>query len=572
MTVEPWWKRWPARLDWEIEQLEEAGMRSQVHNPGADGIIQIDVVHTINGVDYPLEASFPHLYPYFRPTVRTDTKFDFHQAPFGGGLCLAARDPEHWNTDESLAHFIATQLPLVILANASDDERSDDVEENVPEPVSEYYAYAEPDFVLIDSAWHLPEGVDRGTLTIGVRAEELPLRGAVLEVQAPDGTPLAAADSRLAAQFKQHTFKARWIRLAGPVLAQTASQFVDALNAADPDALAHARWVRFAGRRLDLLGVVYGDEIRYAEYGDDWAFLLLVQQPTQTRMRTAPSKSFLVRALRAGPSDLASRIPQLAPLTGKKVTLVGLGALGAPAAMAFARAGLGVLRVIDHDLVDPGTSPRWPHGLLAAGNRKVGALRAFVAPNWPYTKVEGAIWRLGDLAVGAEINDSAILNRMLDDTTLIFDATANTAVNHALADIAWELGLPYVVVSATEGAWGGLVARLEPARTGCWQCFNAALETTIPLPPRDRSPTGRVAPVACSDTTFTGAGFDLTPLADEAVRLAVSRLANGPDAYPEVGWDVETLALRKPEGQLCPPTWTAYQLPARAGCPVCGNE
>lgn len=570
MTVEPWWKRWPARLDWEIEQLSAAGMRFQVHDPGSDGIVQIDVVHTIDDVEYPLEASFPHLYPYFRPVVRTDVRFDFHQEPFGGGLCLAARDPEHWNTEESLAHFIAEQLPLIVAANAPDEQRRVEVEEAVPEPVSENYRYAEPDFLLIDSAWSLPIDVDRGTLTIGVWQEELPLRGAVLRVQGPDGTELAAADARLAAQFGQHTLKVRWIRRPGPVLAHTAAEFTDALNAAAPEALARPRWIDFAGRRLDVLGIVYTDEVQYADYGDDWVFLLRRQQQTGARTAMAPSDPFLIRALRAGPTDLGRRVPHLAPLVDKKVTLAGLGALGAPAAMAFARAGIGSLSVIDHDFVDPGTSSRWPHGLLAAGNRKVNAVAAFVSPNWPYTKIEGAPWRLGDLAVGAEANDSAVLNSLLVDTDLIFDATANTAVNHALADIAWEAGLPYVVVSATEGAWGGLVARLESGRTGCWQCFNAALDGDIPLPPRDPSAAGRVAPVACSETTFTGAGFDLTPLADEAVRVATARLAEGAAAYPRAGWDVETLALRTPDGQLCPPTWTAYQLPTRPECPVCG--
>lgn len=571
LNVPPWQERWPGRLDWEIAQLEAAGMRPQEPTISEHGVVEIDFTHTVNGVDYLLHATFPYLYPYFRPAVTTATTFDFHQEPFGGGLCLAARDPQFWLPEDSLASFVASQLPLIVRANADDDERDDAVEENVPEPVSENYVYVTPGYVLIDSAWQLPADVDHGTLKVGVLAEELPMRAAVLQVLGPDGAELAAADARLAAQFAGRTFLARWIRRPNPIMAQTAAEFVEHLIDLDEDLLRTGRWTNFGGRRLDLLAVVYDEEVRYFERGDDWVFLLRIEQPPdkpQKRVTRSPKKPFLVRAFRAGPVDMALRIPQLASLQHRRMFIAGLGALGAPAALALARAGIGVLHVLDADLVEPSTAPRWPHGLRAAGNSKVETIRALIGANWPYTKIGGIPWRLGLGVVDAD--EGEILRKMLDGVELIMDATANTAANYALSDIAWAARLPYVIVSATEGAWGGIVARLEPGRTGCFRCYYSALNNTIPLPPADLA-HGSVTPTACSDTTFTGAGFDLTPLADEAVRIAVARLCEGVDGgYPSANWDVATLSLRDADGNLTVPTWQGYELPARADC-TCGR-
>ncbi len=567
MKVPPWQARWHGRLEWEIAQLEAARMRPQEPTISDSRIVEVDFVHTLAGVDYPLHATFPYLYPYFRPTVTTAPTFDFHQEPFGGGLCLAARDPEFWKPEDSLASFVAEQLPLIVRANADDDERDADVEENVPEPVTENYDYVKPDYVLIDSAWRIPAEVDQGTLLVGVFTEELPLRAVVLNVFNANGAELAAADPRLAAQYSGRTFTARWIRRPDPIMGQNPADFAERLNDVDPDILRRGRWTGFAGRKVELLAVIFDEEVRYLERGDDWVFFLRIEDvPDRQQKRVARNivRSFLVRPFRAGTTDMALRVPQLAPLQDRTVFLAGLGALGAPSALAFARAGLGALRILDGDLVDPATSPRWPHGLRAAGTSKVEALLALIAGNWPYTKVGGNPYRLG---FGHPLaNDGELLERFFDGPDLVMDATANVAVNYALSDVSWAAGLPYIVMSATEGAWGGIVARLEPGRTGCFLCFNAALGDTIPLPPADRT-AGRVTPIACSEPTFTGAGFDLTPLADEAVRTAVARLSQGAaGGYPPTSWDVVTLALRDDHGNLVPPTWTSFSLPPRPGC------
>jgi hypothetical protein len=573
LKIQPWWQRWPERLDWELAQLEALGMRHEVHHPEDGGLVRLDVTCTVDGTDYRLEVNFPQLYPYFRPDVRTAPgTFDFHQAPFSGGICLAARDPEFWSSDDSVAAFIAQQLPMVVAANAPDASRADELEEQAPEPVGEYYLYADGDSVLVSSDWMLSPEVESGRLVLGVLTPQLPLRAAVLEVRGPAGERLAEAPQAMRQIFSAGQLQVPWLRRPGAVMQETGGAFVEAVEASTGTRL-RTRWHDLGPHQVDLHGIVYTDEVRYSEYGDAWVFAMRVRsREGKVAGKQRPSfpshRTYLVRALRAGPSDLAGRSPQLKGLGSRGALVAGLGALGGPAAISLGRSGVGRINLLDHDFVDPATSSRWPEGIAVAGLRKAQAVGQNIVRNFPSSSVRQFIWRLGDLGGGA-VNDTVVLGEALTDVELVLDATANTAVNHALADICWEHDLPYIVVSATAGAWGGLIARLQRGRTACWTCFNAALDGTIPLPPADERAGASVTPIACSEPTFTGAGFDLTPLSDEAVRLVVSTLQEGTDGlYPSADWDVETLALRHPDGTLQPPSWTSYKLPPNPNCPT----
>ena len=574
MTVARWWERWPERLDWEQDELRRAGIPHRVHEPDERGVVRIDLDVEIDGEVYALTARFPDLYPWFRPMVSAPPGFRFHQHPFGHELCLLARDPALWETDMSLAWLIATQLPKIVRANASDDEAAAAIEEHVPEPVVEAYSYVHTDVVLVDSAWEISDDTAGGTLDIALSRPELPLRGALMAVRDGDGTVVATAEPALAAAFGAGCLSGRWVRVAEPVMAQRAEDFLVAIGEVAGD-LLKPQWQRGGTADVDVIGVVATDEIRYADVGDAWVFLLRIRrrQQQQHQGRTTPSatmEAFLVRAMRAGRSDLGQRTPWRGHLATTRVAVAGLGALGAPCAVELARAGVGELAMLDHDLVEAGTVSRWPLGLTAAGVPKVIALYQFLAVNYPYTAIRQPLgWRLGSVAQD-DYSDASVLDRFLSDVDLVLDATANIAVHHALADLAWQRGLPYVQVTATAGAWGGLVVALRHGETACWSCALAHVGPTIAKAPAD--PGGFITTIGCSDITFTGAGFDLAPLVAEAVRLVCARLSEGTEAgYPAVSWDAETLALRDPEGRSQPPTWTTAVLPPTPGCESCGQ-
>lgn len=580
MTHQPWWERWPGRLESEEEQLRQQGLAFERSDSDDDGLIRFKVSVDLAGSHSELQATFPHLYPYFPPVVSTTQRFRYHQNPFNGELCLLARTDRTWLPGCSLAWLITEQLPKLVQANTLDDDEVGEpaeLEEQGPEPLSGYYDFAPSHVVLIDSDWTLDPTKTSGSMEIGLFRDTGLLRGVVLRVVDDSGTVLAEADRQIIGRTWDRRLTARWYRLTEPIDERDADAFVAAVE---------ARIGRLSGPgkvdgSADLVGVVYTDDIRYGEPGDDWVFILNRYQPRQraSGSRRAPArpakrKTLLVKGMRAGRSDIGLRVPQLRPLASKSVAVVGLGALGAPAALSLARSGVGALTLIDYDVVDPGTQPRWPVGAQAANHSKVQFLAGLISDGYLYCSVSGYQMAIGHSASDPRVgvNEMDVLADVLDGSDLILDASANPAVNHVLSDLAFERGVPYLGVSATEGAWGGLVVRLERGRTGCYLCLMSALDGPIPLPPSDES--GRVAPVACLESTFTGPGFDLTPLADEAVRLAISRLSEEEDGgYPPASWDVETLALRDNEGRLIPATWKAYHLPpdGSGSCPGYGR-
>jgi hypothetical protein len=165
-----------------------------------------------------------------------------------------------------------------------------------------------------------------------------------------------------------------------------------------------------------------------------------------------------------------------------------------------------------------------------------------------------------------------ILMGFLEGVDLIYDATAEFGVQQFLADVARESSIPYVCVWTYPGAWGGLVARIDPGTTeGCWHCLRKMLEDgKIPYPPSD--PTGNLQPAGCADPTFTGAGFDLTWIASSAVRMAVGSITEGQQGgYPRGNWDVLVLQTRDKSGAPIPPSSREFKLRRHPDCPRCSR-
>ena len=285
---------------------------------------------------------------------------------------------------------------------------------------------------------------------------------------------------------------------------------------------------------------------------------------------------YFARPGRAGRQDVLARIPELEPLGQKAVAVFGLGCLGAPSALEFARAGVRGLSLVDHDVVDPATMGRWPFGLTASGTPKAVVLQQFIESNYPATRVRSFVRRVGavrtDPATPSEVE---ALDEIVRGSSLVYDATAEWGVQSLLSDYARERGIAYVAVDATNGGWGGRICRIDPAVTrGCWSCLQMALpDGTIGPPPPGRPDDAFVQPPGCGDPTFTGAGFDMATVALGAVRIAVSTLCrgHGNGAYPATDRDVTIVALRDAQGRMIDPTFRSFPLERHPRCPRCGR-
>lgn len=284
---------------------------------------------------------------------------------------------------------------------------------------------------------------------------------------------------------------------------------------------------------------------------------------------------YFTRAAWVAPGGVSARAPELRPLRDRVVALFGVGCLGAPSALEFARAGVGELRILDDDHVDPATVGRWPLGFGVAGLLKVQVIADFIGKNYPSTRVVPLKHRIGVVPSpeGEVHSDHGAIRRMTGGASVIYDATAEIGVQHYLSVVAADLHIPYVAVVGTHGGWGGEVLSIAPGRTGgCWMCYRLAIEDgSIPVAPSD--PQGKIQPRGCGDVTFTAAGFDMTEVAVLAVRTAVAGLCRGVSGgYPEAPWDVLTLTLRDEAGRLIVPEIRGYSLPRHERCPRCNDR
>lgn len=560
--IPPWWERFPGTLEDELDAFQRAGMPTTVDATWRErGVIRLEFVYETNAERIPLYAIYPDLFPYTRPQVyAAELDLPHHRNPFAGNLCLIGRSSENWSTHDRLADLVAAQMPnLLTAARRRPGEPSAVPEEAQAEPITGYMPWPAGGVVLVDSAWNIPAGVSRGTLTMAVEASAKSFKACVTRI-AGEGLEFVGLRDLSSVWERTKTIEGRWVRLAAAPRSFEGDELVRAAAVVDPD-VARPRHRNVGELALDVLGIAFPEDLRPGVTGTGWLFVV----------RNRGGQASMVRAGRAGETDFAERIPELAGLRGKKVLLVGLGGIGAPAAIELIRAGIGELRVVDHDVVEPGPIVRWPIGLLYAGESKVGALERFARVNWPYAKVVPTWLVIGGVRQNlGDPSDREQLDELLAGVDLVFDATAELGMHYLLADLARERGVPYVEAATKNGAWGGRIARLNAGpESACRVCLQYTLEDL------DRDPARRLAvkpgglhqPLGCADPTFTGTGFDIAAIALAGARLAVGTLLRGvADSYPDAVWDVATINFRGASGDAIEPSWQTFHLEIHPSC------
>ena len=557
----PWWERFPGRLENELAWLTHYGIKAQVDEAQRTaGKIVLKIQHEVNGTTHHLVAFYPDTYPYTRfEVIAPDLQLPRHQNPFGHNLCLIGRSTLNWSTEDTVAKFLVEQFPKVLEIAATEDlEAIKDQEEPQGEPFSDFYDYEPHSALFIDSSWTIPPQAEQGTLDVFLDRSD-GIRGVIASVSV-DGKSVANADSRLVDRFRSGPrFVGRFFRWPKPIIENQPIAFIKELAHKFPK----VNGVRQQTGRLthpDVIGVIFPEEMEQGVVGDGWVFVV----------RWPGHPAVFVRASRAGIDDLAGRAPELRPLRDKHIALVGLGSLGSPACIEFAKAGVRRLQIIDYDFVEAGTVSRWALGLNAAGRKKTDAISTYLNANYPYSQVIAHWGAVGGALSPPGYSDRRVLDEIMS-SDLIFDASAEVGIQHLLADLASAAGKPFVFISITVGAWGGMIARIRPGQgTGCYTCLQRAIFDGAIVPPlASQEPPVQMA--GCASPTFTGAGFDCAAAAIAGVRMAIGTLCSIHEGgYPDVEWDVAVVNFRSADGKVVAPAWTTYSIPRYADCPSCG--
>lgn len=572
-----WVDRFPERFAFELADFERRGLAFVLDEAllRREGVVTLRGKLEVDGEPAPVElvVCYPDSFPYFRPDVfAPDLDLGRHQNPIERNLCLLDRSTRAWDPTETAAHLVVTQVPhLLGLVRAGGDEmRNGEVPQG--EPVSAFFSPLAGTFVLVpDELLELPLDAGRGVAHIAFPVAEQPglrlrglLRSASVSERGGRSHRIAEASSPLATRYAgTRTIEIGWVRVEELPRRSDAQALLDVAEAAVSGS-TRLRWHQTSEGEIAVVGLVFREEVQHGLMGDQWLFVV---QTRQRLGRQVQQGVYTTRGERFAISDLQARVPQLAPLQDRRVALVGLGALGAPLALELVRPGLGELRILDFDIVEAGTTVRWPFGVSATNAPKPEFLAQVLGREFPFTSLVPYNQTLGQVSLERRESDFDVLHRMFDGVDLVIDASAEIGIQQLVGSVADELGLPQLYLWATEGARGGIVARSFPEETGCWFCLQLALERgTVPIPPRDD--IGTVQPRGCSSFTFTGASFDLAPIWAQAARVAASLLASG----RRIGTDDVFVAALDGGLSAVPPIWTAVPLAREEGCPCCGAE
>lgn len=568
----PWFKRYSDRYKQELDELESAGVSYKIDEEAKkNGYLRLEL-SVPNGADtLELIATFPISYPYFRPQVQaTNLSLPRHQHPFGKNLCLIPRPTRHWEAEWTLNAYLQNQLKKVLeTGKISDLDKISNQEYEQAEPFSDYYKYQPETVVFIDSDFEIDKEIKSGKIVVGYpKNSTIVPKVALLRVKDSKGNIIHKLPSEIGKFFPREV-EYSWYLLEEPLKVNSASVALKTLHKKIELKGAHkSESVKVKkGQIENIVGLAFPEEHSLKEKGTGWIFIISVKQNKKKK-----PVSYFSPAKRVGKKDMFARIPELTSLQEKKISIAGLGCLGAPAAIELAKAGIGELFFIDHDLVDPATIVRWPLGIQSSGSPKVVQISNFINQNFPYTRALGEVYKIGAAfePLDSFSRESKIVESFFDNTSLIFDATAEIGVNHYLSQISKKQKLPYVCIYGTNNGWGGVVLRIIPNKTeGCWMCFRYALyDETIKKPAEDTAK--EIQPTGCADPTFTGSSFDLSNISLAGVRLAVSTLCSETEnGYPDMDWDVGIVSFRDGNGKPIAPNWEIYQLNTHPKCPYC---
>jgi molybdopterin/thiamine biosynthesis adenylyltransferase/ubiquitin-protein ligase len=572
----PWWERHPGRLEDEIARLEATGWTVKL-----DDEIQAEedriVLHLREGRLEGLATArvvFPDVYPFTKPIVFSEgLNLPRHYNPVTGEVCLLADGSIHWEPTHTVAALLDEQFPELLRAVdlGGPVAASKGLEERAPEPARLYLsAGAMPESgIIIDFDWSTVSATG-GTMELAYFPDSFAtaqdgqlipvVRGVVAVVRDREGGVVGEADARLLhPRMRRATIP--WAALDAPPLDASVDELSAEIHRLGPRPSRAERTIKHQvdGRayEVEVLAALYVDEIRHGQQAVDAVFI--GRGPTRhTDLDGQGHRQAAIRTYRAGLQHLIERVPMLAGMSGSSVLQIGVGGVGAPAAHMLAQAQLGRLTLMDRDHVDPATTPRFPASIFEAGLAKAPLVAGRIRAQNPYTDVTGIVGVLGQIREGGSKRQDEELEELIANHDLVFDATAEFGLQYLLADTCRRLQKPYIAMWATEGAWGGAVARLHKTygHTPCFVCLQTTLNQEGVLPPRDPA-GGTLAPAGCGSLTFTGAGFDLAPIVAEGVRTVASTLM--PD-YPDLDWDLAVCALRDESGNARPPQWQTHAI------------
>ncbi|XID93203.1 ThiF family adenylyltransferase [Paenibacillaceae bacterium WGS1546] len=222
------------------------------------------------------------------------------------------------------------------------------------------------------------------------------------------------------------------------------------------------------------------------------------------------------------------------------ILVLGAGALGASLAQHMVRAGVGRLRLVDRDYVEPSNLHR--QTLFDEEDAEAALPKAVAAA----AKLRRANGGARIEAFVADVNGRNV-ESLVADVDLVLDGTDNTAVRLLLSDACFSRGIP-LVYGGVAGS-GGMSALLVPGDNCCLRCLLGAEET----------PDGRESARTCDTIGVISPAVELVAALQAAEALKV--LTGNRAALRKTWVTLDAWEFGVKEWKLPPPV---------EACPYCG--
>lgn len=341
--------------------------------------------------------------------------------------------------------------------------------------------------------------------TLGLARSRLLSSSYLLRSLTGSRADLVAADDHLLGAFPEET-AGSWAR--GSVdgfLRLTAEDAVSAVEALV--ARAHGLAQEDVRNSRQVLGVVSELGALGARDAVEWRFVT----------RTTAGEARILSAHRLKWADQFGRAPFAGKLAGKRVTIIGCGAIGWSVALELARSGVSKFVLYDDDVVNAYNLPRLQTYLGGAGKIKSSVLAEQLRALAPAMEVGERRFELG-----THVGMSTLVAEASD---LIINVTGEEISTDETNAASIVLGKPAVFAWVSNGVYAGRILRVRPGVSACYDCVREAAPT----------PVRTVGPAPRGEMPWTGACFDTDLFACAVARLAVLTLVGNPvsEANPD---------------------------------------
>ncbi|TVZ26101.1 ThiF family protein [Gillisia sp. Hel_I_86] len=215
-------------------------------------------------------------------------------------------------------------------------------------------------------------------------------------------------------------------------------------------------------------------------------------------------------------------------LSKKRITIIGLGAIGSEVALSLAKNGIGHFNLFDSDIFEIGNSVRHAADLFYIGEDKVSVMKRLIRRSNPNITVNSYKTDI--------LDDSGLLEESLSKSDLCIVLTAEESVDYLINDrYITNFGVPFVFARVSEGALSGSI-QVVSNDSACLRCLSLRDKDFLPTSSKKISFQELMPEYgSCSNPAVPGSEIDTKEISLQVARISLQLLLKDKNkTYPEL--------------------------------------